>query len=230
MIISLSFYQCSKEDDSSLTYGTMTDLEDNIYNTIEIGTQIWMAENLRATKYNDGTLIELVTDNNSWAGLTTPAYCWYDNSNATFGSNYGALYNWHTVNTGKLCPVGWHVPSDEEWKTLEMHLGMSKNAADQFGLSRGKDEGGKMKESGTTHWGSPNISANNGSGFTALPGGSRFHNDGSFSGMWVFGDWWSSTENSANEAWVRRLSFESSNVLRSYESKGNGFSVRCLKD
>ena len=121
------------------------DIDGNNYLTVTIGTQIWMAENLRTTKYNDGTAIPLVTDNTTWANLTTPAYCWYNNDAKTNGSTYGALYNWYSVNTKKLCPTGWHVPNDTEWTTLTTYLGGTAVA------------GGKLKETGTAHWYSPNF-------------------------------------------------------------------------
>jgi uncharacterized protein (TIGR02145 family) len=140
---------------------TVTDVEGNVYKTVNIGTQVWMAENMKTITYNDGAGIPLVTDNTAWSNLTTPGYCWLFNDEASYKNLYGALYNWQAINTGKLCPVGWHMPSITEWITLEDYLG-------GFYVS-----GGKMKETGTTHWLSPNIDATNASGFTGLPGGHR---------------------------------------------------------
>lgn len=138
------FCSCTKDDDySDISYGTMTDQEGNVYKTITIGTQTWMAENLRTTTYNDGTVIPNVTDNDEWADLSTPAYCWYDNDSATYAQTYGALYNWYTVATDSLCPTGWHVPTDAEWTILTDTLG---------GLTIA---GGLLKETGTTHWTAP---------------------------------------------------------------------------
>jgi uncharacterized protein (TIGR02145 family) len=204
----------------------VSDIDGNIYKTVPIGTQIWMAENLRVTKYNDGTAIPLITDNIAWRNLTTPGYCSYDNNSIDYQYTYGILYNWFTVNTGKLCPKGWHIPNDLEWSTLQSYL--DPNA------------GGKLKESGTTHWINSNEEANNGSGFTALPGGHRYYYlSGLFDEIGYVGKWWSSTEKSLNEASFRLLSNSSSRIYKwdsSYftidhnTNKGNGYSVRCLKD
>ena len=138
---------------------TVTDIDGNVYHTVKIGTQVWMVENLKTTKYNDGTPIPLVTANSSWAILTTPGYCFYNNDANVNKATYGAMYNWYIVNTGKLCPAGWHVPIDAEWTTLTNYLG-SENAA-----------GGKLKEFGISHWVTPNDGTTNSSGFTALPAG-----------------------------------------------------------
>jgi len=146
---------------TTLMSGQFSDIDGNVYNTITIGTQIWMKENLKTTKYNDGSSIPLVTDNTAWINLSTPGYCWYNNDAATYKSAYGAMYNWYTVNTGKICPPNWHVPTDTQWETLITYLGGKIIA------------GGKMKETGTAHWTSPNIGATNETGFTALPGGYR---------------------------------------------------------
>lgn len=197
--------------------GTVTDIDGNVYNTVTIGTQIWMVENLKVTKYNNGTAIPLITDGAAWTSLTTPGYCWYNNDYTTYGSVYGALYNWHTVNTGNLCPIGWHVPTDAEWTTLTDYLG---------GLSIA---GGKLKETGTSHWAIPNTGATNESGFTALPGGWRGY-DGSFHDITYTGYWWSSTQNGSS-AWERELYQGNATVSRNgSNSKFVGFSVRCKKD
>jgi uncharacterized protein (TIGR02145 family) len=185
------------------------------YKTVTIGNQVWMAENLKTTRFNDGTSIPLVTDDSLWKNSKTPAYCWYNNDEATYKATYGALYNWYAVNTGKLCPTGWHVPSDVEWTTLTTYLGGATVAGD------------KLREAGTTHWLSPNTGATNESGFTALPGGLQ----GSNAGFWNFGwggYWWSSTEYED----IIPLSLYSghSKVFRDKESKSKGFSVRCVRD
>ena len=163
-----------------LTYGSVSDIEGNIYKTIQIGTQTWMAENLITTRLNDGTSIPEVTEDQNWTALTTPGYCWYNNE-TNFTKGYGALYNWHAVNTGKLCPSGWHVPSDNEWTVFVDFLG-GMDAANA-----------KIRESGTTHWQSIASDATNISGFTALPGGTRF-SDGQFNGFGILMYFWSSTE------------------------------------
>ena len=192
------------------------DIDGNVYKTVTIGTQIWMAENLKTIKYNDGTVIPLVTDGAGWAALTTPAYCWFNNDESTYKAAYGALYNWYTVNTGTLCPTGWHVPSDAEWTTLTTYLGESV-------------AGGKLKEAGTTHWASPNTGATNETGYTALPGGYRC-SCAAFYSIGYFGFWWSATENVVAYALIRGLYYSNSDVYRNYNYKKSGFSVRCLRD
>jgi uncharacterized protein (TIGR02145 family) len=140
----------------------ISDMDGISYPIVTIGSQVWMAKNLATTKLNDQTAIPLVTDNYSWSVLTTPGYCWSSNLPAMFGDTYGALYNWYSVNTGKLCPVGWHIPNEAEWNTLVTFLG-GMNVA-----------GGKLKDAGTAHWNASNSSASNSSGFSGLQGGSRF--------------------------------------------------------
>jgi uncharacterized protein (TIGR02145 family) len=198
----------------TLTYGTVSDNDNNVYKTKQIGTQVWMAENLKATKYNDGTAIPLVTDNTDWTNLSTPGFCWYNNAD-TNKDTYGALYNWYTVNTGKLCPTGWHMPSDAEWTTLTTWLGGESIS------------GGKLKETGTSHWLSPNTGATNTSGFTAIPGGYR---GGAFGDIDSYGTWWSSTEYSTIYPWERDMFCSSNDVGRFYDVKQTGRSVRCLKN
>ncbi|NOQ27751.1 MAG: hypothetical protein GQ564_20500, partial [Bacteroidales bacterium] len=196
---------------------TVTDIDGNVYQTVQIGDQIWMAENLKTTKYNDGTAIALVTDNTEWENLTTGAYCWYNNDEASYKNTYGALYNWYTVITGKLCPTGWHVPTDAEWTMLTTYLGGESIA------------GGKLKETGITHWETDNTGATNEAGFTALPGGYRFFN-GMFSDIGYRSYWWSATEYGATGAWARSVYYGSSNTSRTANGKKEGFSVRCIRD
>ncbi len=209
---------CKKDSNNNnpASAGTVTDLDGNVYHTVTIGTQVWMVENLKTTKYNDGTAIPLVTDGTAWSTLSTPAYCWYNNDDATYKNTYGALYNWFTVNNGKLCPTGWHVPTDAEWGTLITYLGDTTLA------------GGKLKEAGTVHWASPNTGANNSTGFTALPGGSRYNN-GLFYLNGKYGWWWSSTESSSSDAWHQYMQYNTSLIYRTAGSKIIGFSVRCIK-
>jgi uncharacterized protein (TIGR02145 family) len=208
-IDSIIFYPAPEED-------TITDIEGNVYNTVTIGNQIWMKENLRTTKYNDGSDIPLVTDRTDWGNLTTPGTCWYENSES-IGTTYGALYNWYAVNTGKLCPTGWHAPIDEEWTILISCLG-------------GEDiAGGKLKESGINHWESPNTGATNESGFTGLPGGYRNYN-GNFDNIVLFGYWWSAKGNETAYAWNRYMNYNYAIVYRYSRRKEIGYSVRCLKD
>ncbi len=197
------------------------------YNTVQIGNQCWLQENLISTKYNDGTNIPNVTNNSTWDTLTTPAYCWYDNDSTSYAGTYGALYNWYAVGTAILCPTGWHIPTDDEWKTMEMYLGLTQEEADEIGW-RGVDEGGKLKEAGTTHWNSPNLGATDSSGFTALPGGYRY--TGIFQNLGNNCDLWSATAGGSSTAWYRTLHYNLVKVNRYHLTKRLGFSVRCIKD
>jgi uncharacterized protein (TIGR02145 family) len=187
------------------------------YKTVKIGNQVWMAENLKTTKFNDGKAIPLVTDDKKWEALTTPAYCSYKNDVDTYIATYGNLYNWYSVNTGKLCPMDWHVPTDTDWTTLTTYLG-GENIA-----------GGKLKEEGTTHWRSPNTEATNESGFTALPSGCRVSH-GTFLGMGSYGGWWSAAGGYSVYSWYRNMGYDYSSVHRSALRKQDGWSVRCIKD
>jgi uncharacterized protein (TIGR02145 family) len=204
---------------------TMTDNDGNTYSTVKIGDQIWIAENLKTTKYNDGTAIPFVTDNTEWYNLLTPGYCWYNNDIAN-KATYGALYNWYSVNTGKLCPTGWHVPTDAEWTTLINFLGGSNPA------------GAKLKETGNSHWTNFNGDATNESGFTARPGGDRYGDTsypaygGLFYNIGTLGFWWSSTPHSSDSGGnltVGSTSTASYAIIVSSIRKF-GYSVRCLKD
>jgi len=188
---------------------TVKDIDGNVYKTITIGKQTWMAENLKTTKYNDGSAIPNVAATTERATLLAPGYNWYNNDEVTNKATYGALYNGYAVNTGKLCPKGWHVPSDDEWTTLTDTLG--DNNAD------------KLKETGITHWASPNADATNESGFTALPGGISY--GGTFIGVGYRGFWWSSTD-----YWYREMVYDNRYVLREQCLKENLLSVRCLKN
>ncbi|NIP42879.1 MAG: hypothetical protein GWO10_23035 [candidate division Zixibacteria bacterium] len=195
---------------------------------MKIGDQCWMAQNLKVTHYRNLDPIPNVIDNGEWETLTTGAYCNYDNDEA-YVATYGRLYNWYAVNDSRnISPVGWHVPSDAEWKELEMYLGMSQAESDATGL-RGTDEGGKLKEAGTIHWYAPNTGATNESGFFALPGGYRA-SYGDFLHMGYIAPFWSSAESSSSLAWYRSLYNNNSQVSRSSNDKEIGFSIRCVKD
>ena len=203
---------------------TCTDEDGNNYPIVKIGTQIWMAENLKTTKYNDGTAIPNVTEGSDWTGLTTPAWCWYNN-NIGNKDVYGALYNWHTVKTGKLCPSEWHVPTDAEWHQLVLSL--DPDAV--LSQAESKIAGSKLKEEGTTHWASPNTGATNETGFTALPGGNRRY-DGLFSGPTGNGNWHTASEYDSTHVWYRYMFYYSGYVYRNNTNKQAGYSVRCIKD
>jgi len=207
---------------------TVTDIDGNVYQTVSIGAQVWMAENLKVTHYRNGEAIPNVTVSAAWVGLTSGAYCEYDND-ANNVAAYGRLYNWYTVaDSRNIAPAGWHLASDAEWKQLEMYLGMSQAEADQAGW-RGTDEGGKLKEAGTTHWLSPNTDATNESGFSGLPGGYRYLG-GQYYDVGSHAVFWSSTEASSGFAWCRNLGYAFSGVHRYDGGKDDGFSVRCVKD
>jgi uncharacterized protein (TIGR02145 family) len=198
------------------------DIDGNVYKTVTIGTQTWMAENLKVSKYNDGSLIPNITDSSKWVNLKTGAWSYYNND-ATFNGKYGKLYNFFAVapkynGNRNVCPFGWHVPTDGEWDILNTYLG------------EGLHNGGKMKELDTTSWKSPNTKANNESLFTGLPGGSRGFLSG-FEEMGIVGVWWSSLEDSIGFAWGHYLEYDSNDAGRYFSSYGaSGFSVRCIKD
>jgi uncharacterized protein (TIGR02145 family) len=208
----------------------ISDINGNVYNTVKIGKQVWMAENLKATKYNDGTDIPLVEDNEAWTVLTTPGYCWYENDELNYKNTYGPLYNWYAVNTGKLCPLGWHVPTNAEWHELILYLDLDAVEPEpgEMVVWESLIAGDNLKEAGTTHWNSPNTGTNS-SGFTALPGGFRRY-EGSFHSIGGYGDWWTTNEFDGENAWRRFLGNSSSYVWWDRLSKNYGFSIRCLKD
>ena len=205
--------------DTILTYGSVSDIEDHNYKTIQIGTQDWMAENLKATKYNDGTEIPNAIDDGTWINAIAEAYCDYENIPAN-SDLYGRLYNFNVAaatNPKNVCPVGWHVPGDNEWGTLIDYLGGESLA------------GGKLKETSTIHWADPNAGATNESGFTGLPGGFR-GSSGSFSNVAFHGQWWSSAKISASGGLYFGMTYEDSSVSNNAHSKSFGLSIRCVKD
>ena len=219
---------CGKDDkdEHRLEPGTIKDIDGNTYQTVIIGSIEWMAENLRTTRYNDGSSINYPgTDNNQWENNTTGAYSWYQNDRETYRDTYGALYNWHAVKTGKLCPAGWRVPTDDDW--TEANRSLAANA------------GGKLKDNNAGYWQGTNTDATNETGFNALPGGGRFSAlpggsraevHGYFYYMGKSGRWWTSTEHSPSEAWYRSVHSNSGNLYRSHNYKETGFSVRCVRD
>lgn len=198
---------------------SVSDADGNVYQTVTIGAQTWMSENLNTTKYKDGTNIPIVSDSAEWGNLSTPGYCWYKNEKSGYGNTYGGLYNWYVVETGNLCPTGWHVPTNAEWTTLTNYIGGEGIA------------GGNLKESGTTHWISPNSGATNETGFTALPGGHR-DSHGAFKGIGFWGGWWSSSKDGPDKAFGRVMGFDYKHIIGGSYDNGfqGGFSIRCLKD
>ncbi len=196
---------------------SVKDIDGNLYKTVKLGSQVWMAENLKTTKLNDGTKIAMISDNDTWANSTTPAYSWYNNDSVDYKKTYGALYNWYAVNTNKLCPTGWHVPSDEEWLTMFRYLKDPKST------------GGKMKEAGTAHWKKPNEGATNESGFTALPGGYRSY-AGVSNYIGIYAYWWTTTEYNSSTVLFYNIRYKFSTVFKYRSEKNCGFSVRCVMD
>ena len=200
--------------------GTVTDIDGIVYKTVTIGTQVWMAENLKTTRLNDGTAIALVTDDSAWDSLTTPGRCWNYNDSTSNKKTYGALYNWYVVNSGKLAPAGWHVPTDSEWSIIITYAGGDSMAA------------GKLKEVGTMHWFPPNTGATNEFGFSALPGGYR-DGYGIFIGPGNYGYWWSSTPSTASgvtDSWGPNMYWNTVNVYDRLQDMNFGLSVRCVKN
>jgi uncharacterized protein (TIGR02145 family) len=198
----------------------VTDIDGNIYKTVKIGTQYWLDKNLCVTKYSNGDAIPNVTDNEIWGGLTTGAYCNYNNDSNN-ALTYGRLFNWYAVTDSRnIAPTGWHVPTDAEWTILTDYLGC-------LGVA-----GGKLKETGTAHWVNPNTGATNETGFSALPGGCRYYDIGTFWGDGEIGNWWSSTEYPTSNIWscYRYIDNGNSQVFGYSAYKATGFSVRCLRD
>lgn len=199
------------------TFQTITDIDGNVYRIITIGTQVWMAENLKTSHYNDGGIISNITDNTQWGATTTGAYCYYNNdtSNRTI---YGNLYNWYAVNTNKLAPIGWHVPTQAEWQVLADYLGGITNA------------GGPMKSTSALWSGGINIGATNSSGFSGLPGGNRVWTTGGYGNLGTYGSFWSATAVDSANAHFWSLYRSNTSLDTSYNSKNDGFSIRCIKD
>jgi uncharacterized protein (TIGR02145 family)/uncharacterized repeat protein (TIGR02543 family) len=197
-------------------WAALVDADGNVYTTVSIGSQTWMVENLKTTKFNDGTSIPLVKDSAMWINLSSPAFCWYNND-STNKAAYGAIYNWYAVSTSKLAPTGWHVPSDSEWSVLTTYLGGDSVA------------GGSLKEAGLAHWLAPNAGATNSSGLSALPGGYRGEG-GLFYWLGGYGNWWPSTEFDANNSWYRGMGYLGIAINHTYANKTAGFSVRCIRN
>lgn len=202
---------------------SVKDIDGNVYKTVTIGTQIWMAENLKTTKFNDGTVIQLsLHDANQWADHTvaaskTPAFCWLYDSASVYKNRYGAFYNGFTITKGNLCPTGWHVPTDQDWTILVTYLG-------------GEDiAGGKLKETGTINWSDPNTGATNEFKFTARAAGSISDNGSNWHPRFN-GFWWSSTINDEKSLWTRVINCNSAGIRRSFSNKHEGNSVRCISD
>lgn len=216
----VAFISCEKDDDNNEPI-TVTDIDGNVYQTVKIGNQLWMAENLRVTHYRDGSVIPNITGDAAWTGLTTGARCYYDNDSATHDAVYGALYNGYAIKDSRnIAPEGWHVATKEDWEVLIDTLG-------GFDIA-----GGKMKEAGTIHWDDPNTEADNTSKFSALPGGYRSGGSGTSIYLNEMAIWWSSTQDPANTErfYSYSLNYDVSEIKSMNDVVKWGFSVRCVKD
>ncbi len=208
---------------------TLLDIDGNIYKTVQIGTQIWMAENLKVTHYRNGEPIPNVTDDVEWSRLATGGFCYYNNADSN-AVDYGALYNWYAFDDERnIAPVGWHIPTEEEWKKMEVFLGMSLDEVEQSGW-RGPGIGNKLKDNDMRYWNNENNGATNESGFSARPGGYRNGNNGSFHDMGDTVLLWSWEEYDNNNAWNRNLFFEDNEVYLGITQKRIGISVRLVCD
>jgi uncharacterized protein (TIGR02145 family) len=195
----------------------LADMDGNVYTTVTIGTQVWMVENLKTTKYSNGESIPNVMDKTAWSMTNTGAYCYYNNDAASFKDTYGALYNYHAVtDSRKLAPAGWHIPSENEWIALITYIGGNYN------------QGGKLREPGTSHWTSPNTGATNELGFTALPGGDRYF--GNFELLGYQAMWWSTSLHAPGTALGFNIVEGLNAVILTEFPLGSALSVRCLKN
>jgi len=201
---------CEKEKADELP----VDGDGNKYDTVVIGTQVWLKQDLRTTKFIYGVSIKLETDPSKWYSVSAPAYCWYDNVEDS-ESPYGAIYNWRAASSGAICPNGWHVPTIEEWTTLINYLGGEEIA------------GGKLKETGTVHW-LHNSGATNETGFTALPGGER-NWDGNYYNRGLYGTWWTSSPSYGDSAWKVGVGDSGPEIGSLTFSAEAGYLVRCVK-
>lgn len=204
---------CDKDD----TPDPVSDIDGNIYETVLIGNQVWMAENLMTTRLNDGTEISLITDKPEWQKTDEPALCWYNNESSVYQVQYGGLYNGFAAENEKICPAGWHVPARDELMQLVKFLGDTTLA------------GGKLKLEGTAQWHSPNKGADNSSSFAALPAGMRYF-EGTFSSLSYFTAYWSSTSKDISLLAYMSLSYLDSKAVIRNCNKNHGFSIRCVRD
>jgi uncharacterized protein (TIGR02145 family) len=226
ILLILLIHSCkmNENNEPKIEHGSVIDYDGNTYNTTKIGTQWWMTENLKVIHYRDGSAIENITDSSAWAYLTTGAYCWYNNNEATYKANYGALYNWYTiVDSRNLCPSGWHVPNDNEWITLITYLGCEAIA------------GIKLKEVGDYYWSPSTTMSDNSSDFSALAGGQRINAPvGTFNGsstpfyyMGRIATWWNTTSTTSEHE--LEVDANRSGTEKYYFQKNQGYSIRCIK-
>lgn len=221
---------CKPDDETPapIETGTMTDVENHVYQTVKIGNQWWMAEDLKVTKYRNGiSILQVTNDSVQWKTDTTGAYC----DNKVNQNTIGKFYNWYAIhNSNQIAPAGWHIPTDNEWKELEKAVGMSATEADKSGW-RGSHEGEKLKSVGLQNWTEyKSIWGTNESGFSAhAPGCRLFDLSPGDPGYFATGFWWTATSRD-NDAYYRYLDYKTSTVFRSHCLKNYGFSIRCVKD
>jgi uncharacterized protein (TIGR02145 family) len=221
-ILAVLAYSCKK---TKLETGSVTDIDGNTYKTVKIGEQWWMAENLKTTHYSDGTPIERISASSAWvqAGADTAvvkqaAYCWYGNDSTTNAPIYGALYNWYTASHAKLAPAGWHVPTDEDINVLIRFIGNAR------------ESGGTLKDGGVDYWKTPNASATNETGFSALPGGYRDATPAAFHELTLSASFWTSSDSASVAGKNIKLVYTDYVLHRQNTARGMGFSIRCVKD
>ena len=222
-IITICFIGCEVREpilnpDYTGQIGQISDIQGNVYKTIGIGSQIWMAENLKATRLNNGTLIPQIKSDSIWAFNRYIAFCWYNNDSINNARIYGALYNFFTVRTGLLCPTGWHIPQDSDWTILVDFLGGTEKA------------GGKLKDYYTSYWSEPNVCLVNNYGFSALPGGRRSSYLGRFEEIRERGYWWTSTLTNDSAVYVRGMYNDNTTIGTYVSTYRKGYSVRCIRD
>ena len=207
---------------------TVTDIDGNVYRTVQIGAQCWMAENLRTSTYSDGWPITHLTENADWIETNTGAWCNYDNDSAN-DTIYGKLYNWYAAANPSVCPQGWHPASDSDWQQMESTLGMTESELIDAGFrGEAQNVGGQLKT--TTMWDPPNSGATNASGFAGPPGGHRYVNNGNFMLEGAYAHWWTTTANIPGTAYFRVLYDSSTGIIRNISNKRQGCYVRCVRD
>ncbi len=234
LLLLVFFDSCKKnnpEPETVIETDSITDIDGNVYKTVKIGNQWWMAENLRVTRYRNGYFIPETKDSAGWIQKTTGAYCLYENNPAT-DKSLGLLYNYYAVtDTGNIAPKGWHIPTDAEWKQLETHLGMSQTECDKSGW-RGANEADKLKVKSPQGWTQfENVWSTNESGFTALAASCRLQNaEFGQPGLFSTGFWWTATSSNGDDAYYRYLDYKNSTIYRSQAPLVYGMSIRCVKD
>jgi uncharacterized protein (TIGR02145 family) len=242
LILSTLIASCSKDDDnrSSTSNGcpggpsTVTDIDGNVYNVVSIGSQCWMKENLKTTRYRNGDPITTGLSNTQWTNTTVGAWAYYEN-NLQYNNPYGKLYNWYAVADGRgVCPTGWHVPSSSDWKKLIKHLDALADTT-CFQCFTSNSAAGPMKatgnlQAGTGLWEAPNFGATNSSGFTSLPSGVRGWSDGIYSDLSTYTSYWTSTSGFPMNAQAYDMDYSEDYVFVFVSDRNEGQSIRCIRD